>query len=169
LQTGPSVTNQPVDRLLDWVEYLEQKARVIWVQVPDDANAFRIFETLNDRGLDLSIADLLKNYLFGMAGDRIDEAQQHWASMVGTLETVGSENIITTYVRHLWSSKYGLTRERELYTSIKKIVTSRKAAVDFSEELANDAVLYAALLYSEHELWMDLGTTAKTDVQPCDS
>ena len=107
-------------RLLDWLEFLRDKARVIWVTVPDDQNAFVIFETLNDRGADLSIADLLKNYLFRLAGDRINEAQQRWASMIGALETLGKENIAVTYIRHIWGSMHGAARERVLYASIKK-------------------------------------------------
>ncbi len=50
-------------RLLDWVRYLAERVRVIIVEVPNEADAFLIFETLNDRGADLTIADLLKNYL----------------------------------------------------------------------------------------------------------
>ncbi len=41
---------------------------MIVVTVTDPASAFVIFETLNDRGLELSQADLLKNYLYGRAG-----------------------------------------------------------------------------------------------------
>ena len=35
-----------------------------------EANAYTIFEVLNDRGIDLSIADLLKNYLFRITRNR---------------------------------------------------------------------------------------------------
>jgi uncharacterized protein with ParB-like and HNH nuclease domain len=42
-------------RLTDFVEYVTDSVVVIWVQVPDDTNAFTIFETLNDRGLTLAI------------------------------------------------------------------------------------------------------------------
>src|SRR5262249_43486503 len=65
--------NNPEERLFDRITYLASKTRVIWVQVPDHQNAFTIFETLNDRGLDLAITDLLKNYLFHKAQDRIGE------------------------------------------------------------------------------------------------
>jgi hypothetical protein len=37
--------------------------------VSDLASAYKVFETLDDRGLDLTVADLLKNYLCG-GGDR---------------------------------------------------------------------------------------------------
>lgn len=129
-------------RLLDWLEFLKDKARVIWVTVPDDQNAFVIFETLNDRGADLSIADLLKNYLFRLAGDRIGEAQQRWASMIGALETLGKENIAVTYIRHLWGSMNGAARERVLYSSIKKKIKSKQKAIDFATALGEEANNY---------------------------
>ena len=39
------LTNRPTDYLVDWIEYLRTKVKVIWVAVPDYANAFTIFET----------------------------------------------------------------------------------------------------------------------------
>ena len=102
--------NKPADQLLDWLEFVEQKAKIIWVRVPDEVNAFTIFETLNDRGLDLAVSDLLKNYLFSLSSDRIAEVQARWLSTVGILESVESESLLVTYIRHLWASKQGLTR-----------------------------------------------------------
>ena len=40
--------------LQKWLDYLESGARVIWGEVQDQATAYRIFETMNDRGLKLS-------------------------------------------------------------------------------------------------------------------
>jgi hypothetical protein len=80
-------SSRPRDRILDLFQFIQERAKVIWVAVPDHANAFVIFETLNDRGLDLAISDLLKNYLFLMAEDRLTEVQQSWTSMLGVLAT----------------------------------------------------------------------------------
>jgi hypothetical protein len=76
------------DKLADWLDYPKERARVIWISVSDDANAYTIFETLNDRGADLSTADLLKVNLFNVAGKRIDEAESRWDAMLGTLESM---------------------------------------------------------------------------------
>ena len=38
-------------RLNQWVNFLEKRAEVILLKVPNAANAYRIFETLNDRGM----------------------------------------------------------------------------------------------------------------------
>lgn len=57
--------------LLRKVEFIESAASAVVVTVPDEVNAFRIFETLNDRGLKASQADILKNYFFSRAGERL--------------------------------------------------------------------------------------------------
>jgi uncharacterized protein with ParB-like and HNH nuclease domain len=115
-----SSTNEPSSRLIDWVEYIMNKARVIRIQVPDSANAFRIFETLNDRGLKLALSDLLKNNLFHQSGDRIGEAQKNWVAMASVVEAADDEGLIVDFIRHLWCSQYGVTREKELYDRIKE-------------------------------------------------
>jgi uncharacterized protein with ParB-like and HNH nuclease domain len=147
--------------LVEWVNFVEHGLRVIWVAVSDDANAFTIFETLNDRGLDLAISDLLKNYLFGLAGNRLPEVQEHWIAMIGTIEAVDREDVIVTFIRHLWSSKYGITRERDLYADIKKKVKAKSDALSLSGELSENAKIYAAILNQDHELWQKYGPTAR--------
>jgi uncharacterized protein with ParB-like and HNH nuclease domain len=146
-------SSTPIERLLGHIDHVEKNAQVIVVSVPDEANAFMIFETLNDRGLNLSVSDLLKNYLFRVAEDRISEAQLRWASMIGAMETVGDEELAVTYMRHLWSSKYGYTRAKELYSAITSRVNSKQGAIDLATELDTDARYYTALLNPNHELW----------------
>lgn len=38
-------------------DYLNEKAKVIVVEVNDEAAAYTIFEVLNDRGLELSVSE----------------------------------------------------------------------------------------------------------------
>ncbi len=151
--------------LIDWVEFLEKSAKVIVVRVPDEANAFVIFETLNDRGLDLSIGDLLKNYVFGRSENRIEEARVNWIKATAALEGTGGDRRVATFIRHFWSSKQGPVREKELYGDLKKKIKTKQAAIDFAAELAENARLYAAILNSDHELWQPLGSAARQHVQ----
>jgi hypothetical protein len=153
--------NKPTERLLALLDFISKRAKVIWVLVPDHANAFTIFETLNDRGLELAISDLLKNYLFLSAENRLPEVQAQWIAMIATLEAVENEAIAVDFIRHQWSSTNGATRERELYSTIKKSITSKQGAVDFAKQLAAGAKLYAAMLNTDHELWKKYGATAR--------
>lgn len=151
-------------RLTDWTKFLKENVQVIVVDVPTEADAFLIFETLNDRGADLTIADLLKNYLFGRAGEDLDTVRDGWMAALGALEMSAENSVFTAFLRHLWSSKYGATRERLLFKNIRQRITSQVHAVEFSQELKLSARNYAAILNSEHEAWANLSTGAKANL-----
>jgi len=75
------------------------------IQVESEKDAYRIFETLNDRGLSLAAPDLLLNHLMWKASD--DEARklvkQSWNNIINTLESAKFEE----FLRAMWVSMYG--------------------------------------------------------------
>ena len=73
--------------LYEWVNFLSKRVVVIVVAVPEDVDAFTMFETLNDRGLKASQVDNIKNRLFREAGTRLDEAEELWLSIVSQIES----------------------------------------------------------------------------------
>jgi hypothetical protein len=152
------------DRLVELVEFIENSAQVIALRVPDHINAFVMFETLNDRGLKASQADLLKNHLLSLCGDRIAEGQQKWAAMVGTVESLEQEDITVTYLHHLLINKYGPIREREVFDKIKSTINSQLAAISFLDELAEGAVHYAALFNPDHKQWNKYDTLTRKNI-----
>jgi hypothetical protein len=165
VQKLASLNTDPAEALLDCVDFLENQAQVIRVQVPDGANAFTIFETLNDRGLDLAISDLLKNFLFKKADNRINEALQYWTNMLGALSAVDAEKYTVGYIRHVWAAEHGLIRERELYESIKDKTTSKQSAINFVKLLSDSAKFYAAILNPSSEVWADYGETTRRHIK----
>lgn len=154
-----------IERLLAWAKYLAHQVRVVTVDVPTEADAFTVFETLNDRGADLTIADLLKNFLFRLSGDSINTVRDRWMKCLGALDVSAENAAFTAFLRHAWSSRHGSTRERELYRSIKDRVVSSAQALQLSADLLESAHHYAAILKSDHEFWVRLGTTARTNVE----
>jgi Protein of unknown function DUF262 len=164
-ETADAAAESWRDRLLAWVNYLTDSVAVMVVEVPTEADAFMIFETLNARGADLTIADLLKNYVFGRSGARLDVVRDAWLRSLGALEITAENSLFTTFLRHYWSSKYGATRERDLYRAIKETIQREAEVVAFAEELSKSAVDYAALLNSDHEVWSALGTAGRGNVE----
>ena len=160
--------NDQVNWLAEFTKYLGESAYVIYFTVADDANAFLIFETMNDRGLDLSIADLLKNYLLGRAGEDLQTVLSLWTTAMAYLNAHGGENLFTAFLRHFWSSKYGLVREKELYRSIKSRVTTSANVMDFANEVDKNSYLYAAILSPEHEFWSEASPTARERIRTLD-
>lgn len=141
------------DILNNWVTFIEHRALVILLKVPNDANAYKMFETLNDRGLRTSQADLIKNYLFGRSGTRILEVQNRWASMRGALETLEDEAITVNFLRHALIIIRGYLREAQVYDAVQEAVKSELASVTFSTQLENLAHAYVATFNSDHEIW----------------
>lgn len=139
--------------LVDWKEYLNVKTSVVTLRVSNAGNAFIMFETLNDRGLKTSQADLVKNYLFGEAGDRLVEAQAHWSAMRGAIETVGEEDRTMEYLRLACCVMHGATRERDVMDRVEANARGKNEAIrllGFFSELSND---YAAILNPDHPKW----------------
>lgn len=142
------------DLLHRWLDFLEKGSRVIWVEVEDQPTAYRIFETMNDRGLKLSAADLIKNYLYSLAGKRQGEIIQKWQSMVAVLESLGKDDgDLVDYIRYFWITTHGQTRSSELFDQLKKEVNSEHTAASWVGKLEARADDYAALLTSSHQAW----------------
>ena len=149
------------DFLFNLNEFISDRVRIILVIVSDEADAYLIFETLNDRGLDLSMSDLLKNYIFGRAGDQLDVAKRHWSDVEVRLD---DENL-TQFLRHHWLSRYGVVRERDLYKSMKKRFSTQLEVLELMEELVDAADKYAAISNVDHQLWKGLGTGLRKDLE----
>ena len=141
------------DLLNSWVSFIENRALVVLLRVPNDANAYKMFETLNDRGLNTSQADLIKNYLFGRSGDRIQEAQVRWSYMRGTLESLEEENITVDFLRHSLIAIRGYTRASQVYDTVQNMVKGDQGAVNFTSTLEVLATAYVATFNPEHEKW----------------
>lgn len=160
----PFKENAHADRLIELVQFIEDGAQVIALRVPDHINAFVMFETLNDRGLKASQADLLKNHLLSFCAERINEGQQKWASMVGVLESLEQDDITVTYLHHMLINKYGPIREREVFDRIKTSVNSQLGALEFLDELADGASHYAALFNPDHKKWNEYGALTRKNI-----
>jgi hypothetical protein len=156
------------DWLLKWVRFIEAKAQVVVVTVPDEVGAFRIFETLNDRGLRAGQADILKNYFFSKAGKRINEAQLMWNTVAAAVETLGEDDEaerLVTYLRHLWITTHGPTKERELARSIKQDVSGETKTLHFLADASSSVQTYLALWNAKHSKWTSYPPSVRRNVE----
>jgi len=112
-----------------------------------------MFETLNDRGLRTSQADLIKNYLFGRSGERFQEVQNRWAYMRGALESLDDDDNTVNFLRHALIAVRGYLRESHVYDAVQDMVKGEQAAVTFASTLENLANAYVATFNPEHDHW----------------
>ena len=141
------------DILNRWITFMETRALAVLLRVPNDADAYRMFETLNDRGLRTSQSDLVKNYLFGKSGERIGEVQQKWACMRGALETMEEDDITITFLRHALTAIHGFVRETQVYDAVQSIAKGPQPVVTFAGQLESLANGYVAIHNAEYEKW----------------
>jgi hypothetical protein len=141
------------DDLVGWFDFVWNRAEVLEVSVPNEARGFVIFETLNDRGLNLSTADLLKNHLFGKAAGRLPEVKGRWARTVAPFEEPDSTLDLDAFLRHFWASKKGVTRVKGLFNQFKPEIDSPGSAVAFSDQLQEAAALWTAMFDPAAPAW----------------
>lgn len=161
----PQSESNKISTLNDWLDFIEQDAKVILLKVPDELDAFVMFETLNDRGLKTSQIDLVKNYLFGEAGDRLAEAQQKWAKMTSTLDSIDDNDIAFSYLKHLLSAMYEMTRDREIFERIREKVEGKGEAIRFLDTLAERASDYVAILNPEDNKWNNYDPSIRKSIK----
>ncbi len=115
------------------------------IQVQSEDDAFHIFETLNDRGLRLSVPDLVLNLLMSRAGSASDRAavRSKWNIVVRQL----GRRDIARFLRHMWVSRHGDVKGQGLYAEIKSnLIANTIKSVDFVDGCADECEIYVDLL-----------------------
>jgi hypothetical protein len=153
------------DLLNAWVSFIEHRALVVLLKVPDQANAYRMFETLNDRGLRTSQADLIKNHLFWRSGERFREVQSKWSYMRGALEASEEEDITINFLRHALIVLRGPLREADVYEAVQDVTRSEQATVTFTTTLEALATVYVAATNPDHERWNGYPAAARRAIE----
>lgn len=144
---------QAAQRLVRIVNYLRETASVARLTVSSDGMAFTIFETLNDRGLELAPLDLIKNFLFGQAEKhpqpRIGDMEQRWAQMMNTLRNVKP----AAFLKAFWTSRHGRVQMPNLFTLLKRHYNSPQKAVDLSIEMLAVSEQFVATESPDDPIW----------------
>lgn len=76
-----------------FVDWLIESVHLVEITAYSDGDAYTIFETMNDRGLSLSPADMLKGYLLANIVDEIDRrhAESVWKHRTRALQELGKD------------------------------------------------------------------------------
>lgn len=156
--------NEKAARLYDWVDFLSESAKIIIIMVPGRVgNAFKMFETLNARGMEASQLDILKNFLFDLAKSRIADVHPRWIQMITAIDALGEDGLLIKFVRHFWISQHGPTTERDLGSAIEAYVKSERLAVETVAALASNSSDYVAILSPrDHARWNEISRAART-------
>lgn len=149
------ISDRDGSALAGFVDSIADKLFFTVITVTDELNAFKVFETLNARGVRLSATDLLKNYLFSVVNNEnpheseMKNIEDRWENIVGKL---GRESF-PDFLRVYWNSRNRLVRKSDLFKAIKKNIQNKEDVFLLIRELNDNADFYAALRNPEDELW----------------
>lgn len=125
------------------------------ITVSDELNAYKVFETLNSRGVRLSSTDLLKNYLFSILDKNSDNnhelrnLEERWENIVSRLQSEKFPDFLRIY----WNSRNKFTRHTELFKVIRNNIRDREAIFALIRGMEEDLDTYLALSSPELSDW----------------
>jgi uncharacterized protein with ParB-like and HNH nuclease domain len=143
--------------LASFVDKIVDKLFFTVIEVTDQLNAFKVFETLNARGVQLSSADLLKNYLFSIVDDsnpskiEMNELEKLWSNIVGKL----GERKFEDYLRYYWNSTHKSIGKKNLFKAIKTSLKTKDEVFTLVRQLNDTADIYLAIQEPEDILWRE--------------
>lgn len=141
--------------LARFIETISDRLFFTVITVADELNAYKVFETLNARGVRLSATDLLKNYLFSILGrsqedsPELNALERRWEKMI---ERLGSENF-PDFLRMHWNSRQRFARKSELFKTIRHHVKDHAQAFALLRDMDEGIDAYLALVQPDASPW----------------
>ena len=139
----------------EFITYIVDNLYFTIIRVSNEMNAFKVFETLNARGVQLSSADLLKNYLFSLVDntsshpDRILTLEEKWSSLTKNIQA----EKLPDFIRYYWNSKNKTVRSGDLFKAIRDKIKTDSEVFALINEMMSYSDVYMALRNANDELW----------------
>lgn len=94
---------------------------VIHVRIDSEEDAYEIFETTNARGVDLTVADLVKNLILKKlkSEGKGEQAKKKWDEITHEVSEAGDAQL-KRFIRYYWIAQNPTCSETKLYREIKK-------------------------------------------------
>lgn len=128
--------------LKDLLDNKLSKHFFVKIEIENEELAYEIFETVNAKGVDLSVADLIKNQIFknvvGADDKHLDSAKEKWSQILESLDSI--EFSLKDFLSYYWTSKYEYVSDKKLYSAIReKFKSNTKNWESFLNDLKNNS------------------------------
>ena len=110
-----------LDKMMEMFQAIRQ-SEFVHIEI-GAASAYEIFEKMNNRGLELAVADLLKNRLFNFAeqDNVLDEMEERWTNLtensLSISENIGKMNF-GNLLKYFYTSRFGYVSKKKLYKEL---------------------------------------------------
>ncbi len=109
-------------RLEDFRDQL-LSVNIVTITLDNEEDAYTVFETLNTRGRDLSVTDLIKNHVtrgWTVENADLDKASDSWKVIIAVLEESDIDIKSDEFFTHQWASMHEYTSKPTLFTKFRK-------------------------------------------------
>ncbi len=101
----------------EFLEYLHNHVIFIVIICENEDISYKIFESLNDRGMQLSPVDLIRNYLFSnLSASNLEQTYKAWDDLYKTLKSVLNNTDVDKHIQQLLAIKLNLIKNKWLET-----------------------------------------------------
>tara|TARA_R110001606_G_scaffold363430_2_gene517545 strand:+ start:15601 stop:17271 length:1671 start_codon:yes stop_codon:yes gene_type:complete len=142
--------------IAEFIERVSDGMLFTQIVVQDELNAYKVFETLNARGVQLSTPDLLKNYIFSVVtkkndvpDEELNDLDERWSEIVSQL----GESNFTDFIRYHYNFQSKMVTKKDLFSAVRRSITEPSKAYGYLQSLSDYASVYASLLNAHDDWW----------------
>jgi len=141
--------------LAEMIGLLADKLFFTVITVTDELNAFKVFETLNARGVRLSSTDLLKNYIFSVVHStgnnevEMNILEGKWGVIVEKLEA----EKFPDFLRFHWNSRHSFVRHSDLFKTMRETICKKADVFQLLRDMDEDTDIYIPLSDPNDSYW----------------
>ena len=117
---------------IEWLSKLRDTVfdlNVIIVTLDNEDDAYLIFETLNTRGKDLALSDLLRNHFakYLKPTGEVDHSTLKWSRVLDTIGSAPMPLDPDTFIVHSWQSRYDFVTKAKAFQKAKSRINKKNA------------------------------------------
>lgn len=146
------------EKKLEAIKSLRDKIlalQYISVELDNEDDAYVIFETLNTRGKDLRISDLVKNHFTRSIKSNVkgvDTAKEEWSAILHLFDSVKTPYDVDDFLLHYWLAQEAYVSKAKLFKEFKNS-TSQKEAKSRLSDLKAAAEAYITIAAPREAKW----------------
>jgi uncharacterized protein with ParB-like and HNH nuclease domain len=126
-----AISEYTIKGIHEFVYKLRNQAVVVRLDVSEARDAFKLFETINNRGLRLSPTDIVKNFLLGNAARfgniPLGQARKSWAELLHHLDGINTDAFFRYYLMSLLQVR---VKKIEVVSRFKTLFMTQVAEAD---------------------------------------
>lgn len=125
---------------------------VILVTLDNEDDAYLIFETLNTRGKDLALSDLLRNHFakFIKPESGVDQSTLKWRRVLDIIDSSPMQLDPDTFIAHSWQSRYDFVTKARVFSKVKQSIT-KTTAKSHLDRFVSDAEQWRSIFDTEYQ------------------